>query len=244
MDELDEFRQAHDIIHCSLREILIPSELWATIVETFESDDEHFKFTFTDAFKADSKNRYMPPYVYTDPVWSLYLDDFNDPNKIISGEINAKVTKGIVNRLTPIYGNSVTDEFISAIDDNYDCGAIVHATSGKIIPFEYSAVSGFIFEHHSPMLKDYASILYNSNVGEIEKAYATGVYHAIGSIASTLSYRFIPTDVCSLYGFDNEYKKFHEVFGAEDCATYNQINSLVDYMQAMYNRHAKVLILP
>lgn len=239
-----EFREVYEISRVSLRENLVPLSKFYEQVKSVESAP--FICLHTDDDGLDVTDRWVCPYPYTEPAWVTILRQQNQsygvPSAVhLTRDILDAAVKQISMRTEAHVLNSIPGDYLAAIDEDYDTGVILHRLTGRIVPFDYSEVTGW-------------------NITRL----ASNVLILIGAQHDVNNGRtFGPEDITAIREQVRERNGTFEMwieplYRTEQCDRWHAIpfvdtvtdrlsigandsNQLVEYLRVMTDQHAKVL---
>lgn len=235
-----EIKRAYDTVTMSMREHVVPmSTVWADQIKQLESCP-WFDFELSSTFKQEAKEFYTTPYSYNNPVWVRYLDiiragRFTDKEMC---RVAATIKK---ERIHPHYDNAIPDEYVAYLDNNYDIGVIIYAKSGYIVPFEYHHVDGFEFaaipaeiplqlkmKQENVKPGDTAYEIYMRELDERKEKFG---------LEYTIKYKTDRGD--KFFSPGDRFIAFQHT----PYVTSSDVVTTIEYMQLMFEAHAKCIVL-
>ena len=252
MTAQDKAFMVHNIVTKSLRECLVPFDEWMQQVNMLEATPAFCiqPFMFSDEDDGQLPDLMMVPYPYKVPVFVEILKAKNPDKQTFSRDevYNLKqdeialLIQHITARISPFLQYSLQDWVISEIDENYDYGAIVHSSGGRVIPFEYPLLKS-VEIGCSPMALPVACSLIskkdNDEASNIQ--YTNTLAHMIKCPMYDLWYTMKYTDEeGDRFNYDDStiYITEHMKFTLDD------IEGIKDYIYNMEKIHAKCMIIP
>lgn len=120
-----------------LRDVLIPSSAFISMVNYMEDIDLDIEFAATD--KDGNKDKvWMAPYMFVDPAKNLITTQGNS----LEDQLQFKRAQYqiVLNRIEMCKYNAIAEATMNYIDSDPDSRAIIHLSSGRVIPFKNSCV--------------------------------------------------------------------------------------------------------
>lgn len=245
----------YNILTMSMREHYVPAWQWMKHVEELESN-ARYTYTYNEETYEKLRGRYMLPYPFKRSYYYEYLQAMSRNNRKMSSfneDDKAACKEAIDARMVRYLENAVSDVVFAWIDGNSDYGVVLHSTTGRYFPFQYSATDGFCFtcmsatgilsevsedlkkvaKHQAAVNRNAALTMANravalqnkipENHGRFYLTYAVQYKHPDGDDFFTPGVYGNPTELTTL--------------------DISQVQATRDYMQEMYRNHAKTLIV-
>ena len=120
-----------------LRDVMIPSDAFMSMVNYMEDADLELDFVATD--KEGNKDKvWLVPYAFVNPAKNLITmegDSIEDQLQFKRAQYNI-----ILNRIEGFKYNALAESTMNYIDSDPDSRAIIHLSSGRVVPFTNSCV--------------------------------------------------------------------------------------------------------
>lgn len=120
-----------------LRDVMIPSDAFMSMVNYMEDADLELDFVATD--KEGNKDKvWLVPYAFINPAKNLIImegDSIEDQLQFKRAQYNI-----ILNRIEGFKYNALAESTMNYIDSDPDSRAIIHLSSGRVVPFKNSCV--------------------------------------------------------------------------------------------------------
>lgn len=134
----------YNIAHISLREYLLPIDKWREDFMKMECSGE-FSFELPPLPEhIISRPYYIMPYPYVYPAWLEIIKKSGRPVAI--DDIRDDWVKALTDRYTRCLYNAVSEDVVAGIDGVYGLGAMVVRSTGQVVPFDYSEITGVRLE--------------------------------------------------------------------------------------------------
>ena len=232
-------RLLHDNIRKSIREHLIRGDMWFEHVKRLETGGP---LRFELAGDVNSlQYMWMVDYPYDVPLYKLLFGrDFNPNTPIVqmtSDQLMAW-SRAISMRTTPFINYALSEDDLVWLDDNYIYGAILHKTTGVIIPFDYTRVNNIQFVYMPAMYEHnaVASVMYMASIdpehAEEMRDTLTKSFH----LWWMFDYVDGETD-----GFTN--KNFSASISAKVPLLTDEVTAIMSYATNAFKLHSKVITL-
>ena len=120
-----------------LRDVMIPSDAFMSMVNYMEDADLELEFVATD--KDGNKDKvWLVPYAFVNPAKNLITmegDSIEDQLQFKRAQYSI-----ILNRIEGFKYNALAESTMDYIDSDPDSRAIIHLSSGRVVPFKNSCV--------------------------------------------------------------------------------------------------------
>lgn len=120
-----------------LRDVMIPSDAFISMVNYMEDVDLDIEFSATD--KDGNKDKvWLAPYMHIDPAKNLIKVEGNS----LEDQLQFKRAQYqiVLSRIEACKYNALAESTMNYIDNDPDSRAIIHLSSGRVIPFKNSCV--------------------------------------------------------------------------------------------------------
>ena len=147
-----------------LRDVLVPIEVFIDMMNYLE--DTNIQMRFSDDSKEHS-NLWICPYPYPAPAKGFVQcngDSISD-----YARYQEAIYTIIGDRIGVLKDNAITEDFMNHIDNDPDVGAIVHMTSGRIVPFRYSCTDDLQILNVRNALPDLIKDMKSDNFEDLSK---------------------------------------------------------------------------
>lgn len=120
-----------------LRDVMVPSDAFMSMVNYMEDTDLELDFVATD--KEGNKDKvWLVPYAFVDPAKNLIAMD----GESLEDQLQFKRAQYsiVLNRIEGFKYNALAESTMDYIDSDPDSRAIIHLSSGRVVPFKNSCV--------------------------------------------------------------------------------------------------------